>query len=64
MPNRHPAHRRKNMQRYGGANGKQKVLRRAANDVASSKQDTDCRGESPSSPECPSPGAPASRPKE
>jgi hypothetical protein len=58
MPNRHPAHRRKNMQRYGGANGKYKLMRRAAPDLASGKQDTECRGEVPPSPDCPPPRSP------
>lgn len=57
MPNRHPTQRRKNMQRYGGATGKYKVMRRAASDLVDGKHDTDCRGESPEAPQCPSPQA-------
>ncbi len=55
MPNRHPSHRRKNIQRFGSGNGKYKIMRRAATDLAEGKQDTDCRGATPPSPDCPKP---------
>ena len=55
MANRHPAMRRKNMERYGGPRGSRRVIERAAADVMQGREDTDCRGKDPSSPQCPSP---------
>ena len=47
--------RRKNMERYGGPRGSRRVIERGASDVAQGREDTECRGKAPASPECPTP---------
>ena len=47
--------RRKNMERYGGPRGSRRVIDRGAADVMQGRENTDCRGKNPDSPQCPSP---------
>jgi hypothetical protein len=52
--------RRKTMARYGGDPRKRRITQRAAADLESGREDTECRGQ-PASEACPTPGVAARR---